>query len=80
MHFHQLIIIACASANDYRDIIVADINECLLDAECLPNQECINTPGSYQCTSLCGDGFRRSQDSQTCEGRLVDTILLTENT
>ncbi|PVD21525.1 hypothetical protein C0Q70_17323 [Pomacea canaliculata] len=44
-----------------------DINECLLDAECLPNQECINTPGSYQCTSLCGDGFRRSQDSQTCE-------------
>ena len=46
-----------------------DINEC--DSEisaCHPNQECINSFGSYRCAGQCEPGFRRSSTSQNCEG------------
>ncbi|KAL8608110.1 hypothetical protein ACOMHN_016565 [Nucella lapillus] len=44
-----------------------DVNECITGAECPPNQECLNTEGSYQCAVVCGEGFRRSLDGAKCE-------------
>ena len=51
--------------------VVIDVNECLEGTDiCL--QECINTPGSYQCSCL--PGFLGFGDS--CEGELLVISVL----
>ncbi|XP_055948498.1 hemicentin-1-like isoform X2 [Argiope bruennichi] len=38
-----------------------DINECLLGThKCTKDQECINSPGGYECLLICSSGFSRS--------------------
>ncbi|XP_063219441.1 fibulin-1-like [Bacillus rossius redtenbacheri] len=45
-----------------------DVNECATNNPCRRNQQCVNTPGSFQCTNLfnCGVGFRLSEDGGRC--------------
>ena len=45
--------------------MVLDINECLL-AKNRCSQDCVNTPGSYNCT--CKIGYYLSNDNHTCLG------------
>ncbi|XP_022688270.1 fibulin-1-like [Varroa jacobsoni] len=56
--------------------ICKDINECVLKyPACAPDQECINTIGSYRCTRIisrdsgikCPEGLKRSANGTTCE-------------
>jgi hypothetical protein len=42
-------------------------------ATCYSSQDCMNTIGSYQCLSTCGEGFRRTPGSMSCEGTLQTT-------
>ncbi|VDN03507.1 unnamed protein product [Thelazia callipaeda] len=47
----------------------ADINECLLLLDdCLVNQRCVNTPGSYRCvrTLPCGTGYVLNSETGQC--------------
>ena len=48
-------------------LVFPDINECsTANGGC--DQECENTPGSYQC--LCQDGYLLHIDGTTCTGKL----------
>lgn len=44
-----------------------DTNECLEGAcATVEGSTCLNTEGSYECQ--CSEGYRLSDDQQTCEG------------
>ena len=45
--------------------MVPDIDECALDTDGC-EQDCINTPGSFQCD--CFEGFLLNEDNITCYG------------
>jgi hypothetical protein len=45
--------------------VVPDIDECALDTDGC-EQECINTPGDFQCD--CFEGFLLNEDNITCYG------------
>ena len=32
--------------------LTIDIDECLLEGACLPDETCVNTPGSFSCTQM----------------------------
>ncbi|VDN06216.1 unnamed protein product [Thelazia callipaeda] len=46
-----------------------DVNECQMPGQCRNFEECINTPGSFQCqdrTNLCANGYRMDRDTGFC--------------
>ena len=45
-----------------------DVNECSLGIDQC-NQNCVNTPGSYQC--YCNAGYHLMSEEKTCAGKLV---------
>ena len=50
-------------------IVVADVNECANGmSNCLPDEECVHSKGSFQCVPVCHDGFRRSPVTLLCDG------------
>ena len=49
-----------------------DINECEGYNDC--HQICINTNGSYYCS--CDIGFMLAADSRTCQGTLLNAIII----
>ena len=65
-------IVAC---NIYILYICTDINECISSSTNDCTQQCINTPGSYECD--CFDGYRNITPNATqCEGIQVCLIVL----
>ena len=57
----------------YGYISTTDIDECANRSTIDCTQQCINTPGSYECD--CYDGYRATTANATqCEGRGVDKI------
>uniref|UniRef100_A0A1I7S3U7 Fibulin-5 n=1 Tax=Bursaphelenchus xylophilus TaxID=6326 RepID=A0A1I7S3U7_BURXY len=48
--------------------VCVDIDECLIGADCLESQRCLNTPGSYKCirTLTCGTGYALDSETDQC--------------
>ena len=50
-------------------ILMLDVDECEMSiAQCHPNQDCLNTVGSYRCAVKCRAGFHRAANNLDCEG------------
>ena len=54
----------------YSLFLIADIDECALGGHsCHAGQDCENVIGAYHCVVRCGNGFRRTADGLSCQGR-----------
>jgi len=51
-----------------------DIDECLVGPGCRDHEKCTNTPGGYDCSSLCSTGWYFSTITKGCQD--VDECLL----
>jgi len=43
-----------------------DINECVTSNPCSTGERCLNTPGSFECVSICGEGMSHNPRTQQC--------------
>ncbi|CAL4112653.1 unnamed protein product, partial [Meganyctiphanes norvegica] len=58
-----------------------DINECALyQHDCLDEQQCRNTEGSYECVTLCPKGLRQASSTQVANGTCTDIDECAEQT
>lgn len=54
--------------------VTPDVNECQLSDNLCKNGQCVNLPGTYQCT--CDTGYQATPDRQGCVGeKIIDTCV-----
>lgn len=47
-------------------LVLSDVNECQLSDNLCKNGQCVNMPGTYQCS--CDTGYQATPDRQGCVG------------
>ena len=70
-----VVMVLCVGKNWFyslNPLFFTDLNECQINNhECLDNQRCDNTIGSYRCIRLqsCGTGYTFNAETGHCDGR-----------